>query len=64
LLKTAIRLSGVKAEIRPAAHLMRPSDEKIIFGSTAKLRKDTRWKPLRSLEQTLSSMLAYWDRVM
>ncbi len=64
LLKTAIRLSGVKAEIRPAAHLMRPSDEKIIFGSTAKLRKDTGWKPLRSVEQTLTSMLEYWDRVM
>jgi nucleoside-diphosphate-sugar epimerase len=64
LLKTAIRLSGVKAEIRHAAHLMRPSDEKIIFGSTEKLRRDTGWTPLRSLEQTLSSMLEYWDRVM
>jgi GDP-4-dehydro-6-deoxy-D-mannose reductase len=64
LLKTAIRLSGVKAEVRPAAHLMRPSDEKIIFGSTEKLRKDTSWKPLRSVEQTLNSMLEYWDRVM
>jgi len=64
LLKTAIRLSGVKAEIRPAAHLMRPSDEKIIFGSTDKLRKHTGWKPLRSVEQTLSSMLEYWDRVL
>jgi GDP-4-dehydro-6-deoxy-D-mannose reductase len=64
LLKTAIRLSGVKAEIRKAAHLMRPSDERIIFGSTAKLRKDTGWKPLRTVEQTLSSMLDYWNRVM
>jgi nucleoside-diphosphate-sugar epimerase len=64
LLKTAIRLSGVKAEVRPAAHLMRPSDERIIFGSTAKLRKDTGWKPLRTIEQTLGSMLEYWDRVM
>jgi GDP-4-dehydro-6-deoxy-D-mannose reductase len=64
LLKTALRLSGVKAEIRPVAHLMRPSDEKIIFGSTDKLRKDTGWKPLRSLEQTLASMLEYWDRVL
>src|SRR5208337_711082 len=36
LLETAIRLSGVEAEIRPAAHLMRPSDERIIFGSTQK----------------------------
>jgi GDP-4-dehydro-6-deoxy-D-mannose reductase len=64
LLRTAVRLSRVKTEIRPAAHLMRPSDEKIIFGSSDKLRKDTGWKPLRSVEETLSSMLEYWDRVM
>ncbi len=64
LLRTAIRLSGVKAEIRCAAQLMRPSDEKIIFGSTEKFRKHTGWKPMRSIEQTLTSMLEYWDRVM
>ena len=64
LLKMAIRLSGVRAEIRQASHLMRPSDEKIIFGSTKKIQKDTGWRPLRSIEQTLSSMLEYWDRVM
>lgn len=64
LLKTAIRLSSVKAEIRPAQHLMRPSDEKIIFGSTEKLRKDTGWKPAFTIEQTLSSMLSYWDKTM
>jgi GDP-4-dehydro-6-deoxy-D-mannose reductase len=62
LLRTAIRLAGVKAEIRPAAHLMRPSDEKIIFGSTAKIRKGTGWKPMFSIEETLTSMLEYWDR--
>jgi GDP-4-dehydro-6-deoxy-D-mannose reductase len=64
LLNMAVRLSGVKAEIRQASHLMRPSDEKIIFGSTKKIQKDTGWKPLRSIEQTLRSMLDYWDRVM
>jgi GDP-4-dehydro-6-deoxy-D-mannose reductase len=64
LLRTAIRLSGIKAEIRPAAHLMRPSDEKIIFGKTEKIRKDTGWKPIFSIEQTLTSMLEYWERVM
>jgi GDP-4-dehydro-6-deoxy-D-mannose reductase len=63
LLRTAIRLSGIKAEIRPAAHLMRPSDEKIIFGRTEKMRKHTGWKPIFSIEQTLSSMLEYWNRV-
>lgn len=61
VLNTAIRLSGVKVEIRCAPHLMRPSDEKIIFGSTKKLCKDTGWKPMRSIEQTLQSMLDYWD---
>ena len=64
VLKTAIRLSGLKVEIRPAAHLMRPSDEKIIFGSTAKFCRDTGWKPQRTIEQTLGSMLEYWDQVM
>jgi len=47
LLHTAIRLSGAKVEIRPVARLMRPSDEKIIFGNSRKFRKDTGWKPLK-----------------
>lgn len=64
LLDTAIRLSGVRAEIRPVRRLMRPSDERIIFGSTKKIRKDTGWKPLILLEETLKSMLAYWDAAL
>jgi len=64
LLRLAIHLSGLKVEVRQAASLMRPSDEKIIFGSTKKIRKDTGWKPLLSLKQTLISMLEYWDREM
>ncbi len=48
VLRTAIRLSGLKAEIRPVPRLMRPSDERIIFGSTHKIRKDTGWRPLNS----------------
>lgn len=65
LLDMAISLSGTNnVDIRCAPHLMRPSDEKIIFGSTAKFRKDTGWKPIRSIDQTLQSMLAYWDRVL
>jgi GDP-4-dehydro-6-deoxy-D-mannose reductase len=61
LLHTAIRLSGVKAKIRPVPRLMRPSDERIIFGSAEKMRKDTGWKPLFRMEQTLRSMLEYWQ---
>jgi GDP-4-dehydro-6-deoxy-D-mannose reductase len=64
LLKTAMRLSGVKAEIRVAERLIRPSDEKIIFGDTKKIERDTGWKPRKSLEQTLARMLAYWENVL
>jgi nucleoside-diphosphate-sugar epimerase len=64
ILNTAIRLSGVKAEIRPVERLMRPSDEKIIFGNTSKIRKDTGWKPICTLQQTLAAMLEYWERVL
>src|SRR6266849_4905557 len=63
LLSLAIRLSGMAPEVRHAPQLMRPSDEKIIIGSTDKFRKDTGWKPQRSIEQTLTSMLDFWDRV-
>jgi GDP-4-dehydro-6-deoxy-D-mannose reductase len=61
ILKFAIDLSGVKVEVRPAARLMRPSDEKIIFGSTKKIRKDTGWKPALSIKETLASMLDHWE---
>ena len=64
ILRTAIRLSGVKPEIRPVPRLMRPSDETIIFGSTKKIRKDTGWKPLLSIGQILKGMLEYWHRVI
>jgi len=62
LLKTAIRLARVKPRIHQAAHLMRPSDEKIIFGSTKKIRKHTGWKPEYTIEQTLTTMLHYWEQ--
>jgi len=64
ILLTAIRLSGVKADIRPVPRLMRPSDEPIIFGSAKKIRRDTGWKPLLSVEETLKSMMDYWHRVI
>jgi GDP-4-dehydro-6-deoxy-D-mannose reductase len=64
MLQLAIDLSGLKVDVRPIARLMRPSDEKIIFGSTKKIRKDTGWKPAYSIKQTLTSMLEYWEQVI
>jgi GDP-4-dehydro-6-deoxy-D-mannose reductase len=64
ILQTAIRLAGIKVEVRPVPRLMRPSDERIIFGSTTKIQRETGWKPLKTIEQTLQSMLDYWDHVL
>jgi GDP-4-dehydro-6-deoxy-D-mannose reductase len=64
MLRTAMRLSGVKAEIRESNRLMRPSDEKIIFGDTKKIRRDAGWRPLRTLDETLTAMLEHWERVL
>ena len=63
LLRTAIKLSELNVRVKRSSHLMRPFDEKIIFGSTQKFRRDTGWKPRLSLEQTLVSMFDYWERV-
>jgi len=62
VLQTAIRLSGLKVQVRAARRLMRPSDERIIFGSTKKILRDTGWKPRFTLAQTLQSMLDYWEK--
>jgi GDP-4-dehydro-6-deoxy-D-mannose reductase len=62
LLDIAIGLAKVKVEVRQVPRLMRPSDERIIFGDTNKIRRDTGWKPQHSIQQTLVSMLEYWDR--
>jgi GDP-4-dehydro-6-deoxy-D-mannose reductase len=39
--------------------LLRPSDEPIIFGSTEKLRRDTGWAPIVTLNETLRAVLGY-----
>jgi GDP-4-dehydro-6-deoxy-D-mannose reductase len=64
MLDIAMRLAGVQAEVRVANRLIRPSDEKIIFGDTRKIRRATGWRPLRTLEQTLSAMMQYWERAL
>ncbi len=61
LLRTAIRLSGIKPKIQISPRLMRPSDEKIIFGDTRKFREKSGWRTLFSIDETILSMLRYWD---
>ena len=55
---------GVRFELDVDPALIRPTDEAIILGDTAKLRADTGWAPTRALADTVHEMLAYWRRAL
>ena len=42
--------------------LIRPTDEKIIVGDITKLKKDTGWKQLVPIRETISEMIEYWRK--
>jgi GDP-4-dehydro-6-deoxy-D-mannose reductase len=61
ILDTVLRLStrrDIVAKVDPA--LLRPTDEKIIWGDCSKLHAETGWQQLIPLEQTISDMLQFW----
>lgn len=44
--------------------LMRPTDEPIIYGDSAKFTQETGWKPEIPLRNTLLDMLDYWRKIL
>lgn len=50
---------GVKLNVQVDQKLLRPSDEPIIFGDSAKLKKDTGWRQQFTLAQTVRDMVEY-----
>lgn len=55
---------GHKFELVTDPALIRPTDEKIIVGDITKLQRDTGWKQKITMKQTVSDMLAYWEKVL
>lgn len=53
---------GFKFDIEIDNELLRPTDEKIIVGDVTKLKKDTQWCQMVSMEQTIKDMLDYWRK--
>lgn len=51
---------GHTFEIKVDQSLLRPTDEKVIVGDIAKLKKDTGWYQKITMEQTIEDMLTYW----
>lgn len=44
------------------SNLIRPNDNKLIIGDNTKLRTDTSWSPLYSLESSLNDIIDYWEK--
>ncbi len=55
-------LSGcrVRLQVETDPALLRPSDEKVIFGDSARLVAATGWRQQVALRQTIGDMLDYW----
>jgi nucleoside-diphosphate-sugar epimerase len=54
------KIMNRKFDIEVDQSLMRPTDEPIIYGDSARLQKDTGWKQKYTIEQTLGDMITYW----
>lgn len=57
LLQKYTTLKNLQTEVDPV--LLRPTDEKIIYGDSTKLIHDTGWSQSYTLEETLTDMLKY-----
>jgi GDP-4-dehydro-6-deoxy-D-mannose reductase len=60
LLTTLIELAEVEVEVRYDPARMRPSDTPTLYGSYARLQRDTGWRPEIHLRQSLADALADW----
>ncbi len=60
VLERLIALSGQAVEVRQREELVRPRDLAVVRVDASKLRRETGWRPRRSLDETLADTLAWW----
>lgn len=60
ILETAISFCSVKPKVEVDPKLLRPTDETIIFGDSAKFKDATGWQQEIPIEKTIEDMLKYW----
>jgi GDP-4-dehydro-6-deoxy-D-mannose reductase len=53
-------IMGVKVKIEVDQGLIRPSDNRIVFGNNEKLKTTTGWQQQFSLKQSLTDIIEYW----
>lgn len=62
IIKMIERQIGREFKINVDPTLLRSTDEKIIVGDVAKIKKDTGWTQEIPMEQTIADMLDYWRK--
>ncbi len=62
IVKVIEKQIGHELKIMIDPKLIRPADEKIIIGNIEKLKRDTGWKQIIPMEQTIADMLDYWRK--
>jgi GDP-4-dehydro-6-deoxy-D-mannose reductase len=60
LLERLLELSGVSAEIVVDSQRARPSEQPRVWGSFEKLARDTGWKPVVAIDDSLLNLYRYW----
>lgn len=60
VLNTLIEAAGVAVDVSYDSARMRPSDTPCLYGSYAKIQRDTGWQPQISLRQSLKDALVDW----
>lgn len=64
ILAMILKETNINPEIVVDPKLLRPTDEKIIFGDTTKLRAHTGWTQKIPIETTIQDMVEYWRKVL
>lgn len=60
LIERMTRIAGIDVEVRQEKSRLRPSEQRRVCGSSAKIRSVTGWEPLTPLDESLKLLLEYW----
>jgi GDP-4-dehydro-6-deoxy-D-mannose reductase len=60
VLERMLAFASLRVEIRRQADLLRPTEQRVIRVDAGKIRRETGWTPVYSLDQTLADTLAAW----
>lgn len=63
LVERVVAAARVPIAVETDPALLRPSDEKVIFGDSGRLEARTGWKQQVDIATTLGDMIAYWRRM-